>query len=53
MPKLKKGYLGASLACHCGECAKYMNDRPKTLVSLFGDLRLTSPYYPLPPLRGR
>lgn len=45
MSKLKKGYLGASCACACGEPAKYVNDRAKTLVSLFGDLRMTSPYY--------
>lgn len=45
MRKLKKGYLGASCACNCGQSAKYVKDRPKTLVSLFGDLRVTSPYY--------
>ncbi len=41
----KKGYLGASCACGCGQSGKYMNDRPKTLVSLFGELCMTSPYY--------
>lgn len=45
MPKLKKGYLGASCACACGESRKYVNDRRKTLVCLFGDLCVTSPYY--------
>ena len=37
--------MGASCACACGESAKYVNDRPKTLMSLFGDLRVTSAYY--------
>jgi hypothetical protein len=45
MRKLKKGYLGASCACNCGESAKYVSDRPKTLVSLFGHMQVTSPYY--------
>ena len=48
MPKLKKGYLGASCACTCGGSGKYLNDRRKTLVCLFGDLRVTSPYYHCP-----
>ena len=48
MPKQKKGYLGASCACICGRSQKYMNDRPKTLVSLLGEMCVTSPYYHCP-----
>lgn len=44
----KKGYQGASCACKCGGSAKYVNDRAKTLVSLLGDLCVTSPYYHCP-----
>ena len=45
MSELKKGYHGSSIACACGRSAKFVAWREKTVVSLFGDLRLCGSYY--------
>lgn len=42
---LKKGYLGASCCCACGSDARFVEHRPKKLVSLFGEIHTESPYY--------
>jgi hypothetical protein len=42
----KKGaYQSASLTCSCGECAKFVDWRPKSFVSLLGEIRLSRTYY--------
>jgi len=42
----KKGaYQSASLTCSCGECAKFVDWRPKGFVSLLGEIRLSRTYY--------
>ena len=45
MSGLKKGYHGSSCACACGGSARFVNWRNKTLLSLFGELRLAGSYY--------
>ena len=45
MSGLKKGYPGSSIACACGRCAKFVNWREKTVMSLFGNVRLSCSYY--------
>lgn len=43
---LKRGYLGSSCACAtCQENAKFKSYRPKTFLSLCGDLKLSRGYY--------
>ena len=42
---LKKGYPGSSIACACGHCARFVSWREKTVVSFFGDIRLSCSYY--------
>src|SRR6187431_2513522 len=42
---LKKGYSGSSCACACGGSAKFVGWREKTVVSLFGPIRLSCSYY--------
>src|SRR5262245_20737834 len=45
----KRGYQGSSLSCpHCQEAAKFVNYRPKTLVSLLGEVQLEGAYYHCP-----
>src|SRR5215216_3292872 len=44
-PTLKKGYCGSSCACACGRAAKFVNWREKTVMSGFGDIRLSCSYY--------
>lgn len=44
----KKGYLGSSCACSCGASARFVSWRAKTVVSLFGPVRLTHSYYHCP-----
>ena len=39
------GYRGASMACRCGGSMRYVNDRPKTFLTVLGDLRLRRAYY--------
>jgi hypothetical protein len=42
----KKGaYQGASLACSCGGSAKFIDWRPKSFVSLVGEVNLSRTYY--------
>ena len=45
MPSVKKTYLGSSIACTCGESARFVSWREATIVSLVGDFRLQRPYY--------
>ena len=45
MSGLKKGYPGSSIACACGRCARFVSWREKTVISLFGDVRLACSYY--------
>jgi hypothetical protein len=42
---LKKGYCGSSCACACGASAKFVNWREKSVMSAFGDIRLSCSYY--------
>jgi len=41
----KKGYCGSSCACACGASTKFMGWRKKTVMSIFGYLRLLGSYY--------
>lgn len=42
----KKGYQGSSVSCpHCQEASRFVNYRPKTVVSLLGEVRLERGYY--------
>ena len=42
----KRGYLGASCVCgNCQEDARFVNRRTRRVVCLFGDIRVTRPYY--------
>ena len=45
MSGLKRGYCGSSCACACSRSAKFVGWRPKTVVSLFGEVRLSCSYY--------
>ena len=42
---LKKGYPGSSIACACSRCARFVSWREKTVISLFGEVRLSCSYY--------
>ena len=42
---VKKGYPGSSIACDCGHHARFVGWRPKSIVSLFGVIKLLLSYY--------
>ena len=42
---LGNGYEGSRPACACGHSRKYLNDRPRQVVSLVGRFSLTRAYY--------
>jgi hypothetical protein len=42
----KPGYEGSSRVCpHCGQSQRFVNHRPKTVVTLLGDIRVKRAYY--------
>ena len=42
----KKGYQGSSMSCpHCQDDARFVDHRPKSFVSLMGDIRFRRAYY--------
>ena len=45
MSGLKKGYHGSSCACACGRSARFVNWRPKRVLSLVGEMELNRAYY--------
>lgn len=45
---LGNGYEGASRPCGCGGSARYISDRPKTFLTVLGELTLERAYYRCP-----
>ena len=42
---LRNGYRGTTMTCGCGGSMRYVSDRPKTFLTVLGDLRLRRAYY--------